>query len=209
MDFFKNTTLDLYLSTDEISIYRFDKAANGDLRYLSKKENISRVKIGEAYNLAWKNLQNEYSEKFSNSSIVRIFLLRGEINYLISRYRIVSSLVDTAISTTDNDIFKLALEEIEKWGFKINKESDLNSEMNKVLTSLKNSTNKIKRKKNELSEIDKEGVSKMTLAQQKSKLETGLGDGRIIDTKKTTVDEWHAYWEDLKAKTKPQKRNVK
>ena len=45
MDVIKSKNISLYKSLDDISIYRFDKALNGDLRYLSKKKDVEKIII--------------------------------------------------------------------------------------------------------------------------------------------------------------------
>ena len=188
-----NKTLELYRTLEEITVFRFDKAINGDLRYLAKEENVTYISIGEAYEEAWKEIFNEYVDKTKGTSIIRSYLLRGEINFLVSRFKIVPALVRTAESTTDTVVLKDALKEIELWGFKVNRSNDLDSELDKVLTALKNSQNKIKRRRQELKDIA--GSEKVpTFQEQKVQLHRILN--LDIDIKTCTMLEWIAYWDE-------------
>ncbi len=200
----RNKRVELYRSLDEITVYRFDKAIRGDLRYLAKVDNVTYVSIGEAYEVAWKEIINEYVEKSNASIFIQAYLIKGELNYLISRLDIVPFLVQTARSTTDTGIFKDSIREIELWGFPVNVENDLDLEMTKILTVLKNSKNKIQRRKQELKEIT--GSQKIpSIYEQKVQLHTFLGID--INLKETTMLEWIAYWKELDEEIRRRKKS--
>jgi predicted ribosome quality control (RQC) complex YloA/Tae2 family protein len=206
MGFRKRKNIELYSSLEEISIYRFDKIINGDLRYLANVENVTNVKISEAYKESWKKLYNEYASKTKNNTIVRVYLLLGEINYLSLRLKVVPMLIDIMISSTDIDIFNMAVEEINKWGFFINKEKPMRDEINKITKALNNSITKIKRKKSEYKELTKEKQESLSLIQQKIKLEVILGIK--IDVKRESVLDWLSYWDEVKIITERKKKSL-
>jgi len=190
----RNKSINLYRSLEEISVFRFDKAVNGDLRYLAKKEDVTSISIGDAYEEAWKEIFNEYVEKAQGTNIIKSYLLIGEINYLKSRLYIVPQLVKTVLGTSNNDAFKYCLREIELWGFRIDRSKGLDDQMTKVLKTLQNSKTKIKRKEAELQELN--GSEKpLTIQEQKVQLHRILGVN--IDLRVTTMLEWIAYWQEV------------
>ena len=201
----RNKSLELYRSLDEITVYRFDKAINGDLRYLSKKENVTKVSISDAYETAWKEIFNEYVEKSKGTNIIKSYLLIGEINYLKSRLYIIPRLVNTVLGTTNNDAFNHSLKEIELWGFRIDRSKGLDDQMTKVLKTLKNSRTKIKRKEAELKELN--GSEKpLTIQEQKVQLHRILGVN--IDLRVTTMLEWIAYWKEVDLLKQRKKKKI-
>ena len=190
----RNKSISLYRSLDEISVFRFDKAVNGDLRYLAKKEDVTSISIGDAYEEAWSEIFNEYVEKSKGTTVITSYLLIGEINYLKSRLYIVPQLVKTVLGTTNNDAFNFSLKEIELWGFRIDRSKGLDDQMTKVLKTLQNSKTKIKRKEAELQELN--GSEKpLTIQEQKVQLHRILGVN--IDLRVTTMLEWIAYWQEV------------
>lgn len=200
----KRKNIELYKSLEDLSIYRFDKVINGDLRYLSKEENVTHIKISEVYESVWSKLLDEYSVKTKNNSTVRIYLLLSEINYLSIRAITVSSLVENVLTSTHEHIVDLSIKEIEKWGFSINIEINLREQLNKILLVLKNSSTKIKRKTAEYKELTRGSEESLSLIQQKVKLERILGF--TIDIKKTNVLEWLSYWHEVKLITRKKER---
>ena len=56
-------------------------------------------------------------------------------------------LIDVALSSTDLDIFKMAITEIKSWGFSMDMNNPIVEETNKIIKALNNSITKIKRKK--------------------------------------------------------------
>lgn len=192
----KRKNIELHKSLEDLSIYRFDKIINGDLRYLANVENVTKVKISQAYNDVWKELYNEYAKKTKNNTTVRIYLLLGEINYLTLRFNIVPQLIDVVLSAVNKEIFELAITEIESWGFRLNKDAPIGKEIEKVIKAINNSQTKIKRKLEEYKELTKEKEKALSLVQQKVKLERILGF--TIDIKKTNVLEWLSYWDEVK-----------
>ena len=189
--------IELYRSLDELSIYRFDKIISGDLRYLSKKDDITYVKISDVYNDVWKDLYNQYAEKTKNNTTVRSYLLIGEINYLSLKLYIVPTLIDVVLSPTTKNQFLHTVNEIRNWGFPIDNDENLAERFKKISESLKNSKTKLKRKKAEYKELTKENENRLSIIQQKVKLERALGVS--IDVNKTSVIEWLAYWDEMES----------
>lgn len=196
MGFKKRKNIELYRSLEDLSIYRFDKIIHGDLRYLSKKENVTNVKISNVYNEVWKGLYNDYAAKTNNNTTIRVYLLLGEINYLSLRYKIVPELIDVALSSTDLDIFKMAITEIKSWGFSMDMNNPIVEETNKIIKALNNSITKIKRKRAEYKELTKKEEKALSIIQQKVKLERVIGIK--VDIKKDSVLDWLAYWDEFK-----------
>lgn len=204
MGFRKRKNIELYESLEDLSIYRFDKIINGDLRYLAKEDHVAKIKIDDCYKEVWKKLYNEYASKTKNNTTVRIYLLIGEINYLSLRRYIVPSLVDVILSATNVDVFNVAVDEVCSWGFSINKNKPIGEEIEKVLKAINNSGNKIKRKKAELEGLTEGKKNSLSLIQQKVKLENILK--LSIDIRKTSVIEWLTYWEEVELMTSKKKK---
>ena len=205
MGFRKRKNIELYDSIEDISIYNFDKVINGDLRYLAKTDNISKVKISDAYKNAWSKIYNEYASKSKNNEIVRIYFLLAEINYLRLRVQIVPKLIDVLLSAVDLDIFKLEVDEIENLRLSFNKENPLKEEVIKIQKVLKNSITKLKRKQHDYNELTKEKEAKQTIYQQKITLERGLGIS--IDIKNDSIAYWLSCWDELKKVIEHKKKN--
>jgi len=205
MGFKQRKVLGLITSLEDLSIYRFDKIINGDLRYLSRSANLGSLSVGQIYEQAWEKLYNEYVKLTKNNTTLRIYLLIGEINYLTLRYKIVPSLIDTVLSATDEKIFEGCIDEIEMWGFLINKDNPLEDELEKVVKALNNSLTKIKRKKAEYDDLTKKKEVELTIFQQKTKLERILGIN--INVKICSVIEWLAYIDEAKLIMKSKKNN--
>ncbi len=195
----RNKRVELYRSLDEISVYRFDKAINGDLRYLAKVDYVGQVSIDEAYKEAWSEIYNEYIEKTKGTNIIQAYLLKGEILYLRTRLEIVPALIKTVLSTNDNNVYKYSLREIKLWGFPIDDQNELSFELEMVRKAVRNSINKLKRKQEELKRVW--GDRKVpTIQEQKVRLHTILGVD--LNLKTTNMLEWIAYWEEAYAKQK-------
>ena len=167
----RNKRVELYRSLDEISVYRFDKAINGDLRYLAKVDYVGQVPIGEAYKEAWSEIYNEYIEKTKGTNVIQFYLLKGEIIYLRTRLEIVPALIKTVLSTNDDNVYKYSLREIELWGFPVDDQNELSFELEMVRKAVRNSRNRLKRKQEELKRVW--GDRKVpTIQEQKVRLHT-------------------------------------
>ena len=206
MDVIKSKNISLYKSLDDISIYRFDKALNGDLRYLSKKKDVEKIIIDVDFQNVWSDLINEYSIRTKNNTTIRIYLLIGEINYLESRNNVVPSLIQNIILSKDKEITKESIDHINRWGFPINSEKSINEELKKIMIAINNSYTKIKRKTAEYKDLTKDKGSQLTLIQQKLKLDRHLGVK--IDLKKDTVSYWLACWDELELLTSEKRKSL-
>mgnify|MGYP003643953718 CR=1 FL=1 len=206
MDVIKSKNISLYKSLDDISIYRFDKALNGDLRYLSKKKDVEKIIIDVDFQNVWSDLINEYSIRTKNNTTIRIYLLIGEISYLESRNNVVPSLINNIIKSKDEEITKESIDHINRWGFPINSEKSINEELKKIMIAINNSHTKIKRKTAEYKDLTKDKGSQLTLIQQKLKLDRHLGVK--IDLKKDTVSYWLACWDELELLTSEKRKSL-
>ena len=206
MDVIKSKNISLYKSLDDISIYRFDKALNGDLRYLSKKKDVEKIIIDVDFQNVWSDLINEYSIRTKNNTTIRIYLLIGEINYLESRNNVVPSLIQNIILSKDEEITKESIDHINRWGFPINSEKSINEELKKIMIAINNSHTKIKRKTAEYKDLTKDTGERMSLIQQKIKLEINLSLSYPINLKKTSVSGWLSYWDQLELITSQKRK---
>jgi len=206
MGIIKSKNISLYNSLDDISIYRFDKALHGDLRYLSKKKDIEKVEVDNYFQDAWSDLINKYSILTKNNSTIRIYLLIGEISYLESRNAVVPSLIQNVIMSKDKYITEESIKHLSKWGFSINTEKNLNDELKKIVTAINNSNTKVKRKISEYKDLTRDSGEKLSLIQQKTKLEINLSLSYPINLKKTSVTGWISYWEQLELLTSQKRK---
>lgn len=202
----KYKNIELYRSLEELSIYRFDKCISGDLRYLSKEEDVTHIKISDAYNDVWKDLYNQYAEKTKNNITISIYLLIGEINYLKLRIYIVPELINILLNPISKDQFIYAIQEIRNWGYAIDDDEDLTIRLNKILEAVKNSKTKIKRKKEEYKELTKHNGKPLTIHQQRLKLERGLGIK--INIHKDNVEYWLECWNELDRIIRLQRKKI-
>lgn len=194
----------LYNSLEELPIWKFDKIMKGDLRFLSKKEDVSSVEINDDFHKIWEELYNEYAVITQNNTSIQLYLILGELNYLNTKLKIVPELVNLILLDKELEIVNNAKKELKLWGFSINENNRLIDEVKIISLALENSKNKIKRKEDEYKEIIKEKEKGLSLIQQRVKLKRILGIE--INLKKESVLDWLAYWDEVKELTNQNKK---
>lgn len=185
----------LYLGTQDLPIYNFDKiSSSGDLRYLLIDwDERSEPKVPSVAENLWESILNQWYEKTLDSgSIVRLEL-ENEVSFLETRMQIVRGLVQILNEENKAEVFN----ELIGWKVRFNSNKplkDLFEKFNKVLRQMKSN---LEIKYGELETISTQSNnSDNSLIHQKISLQRGLG--LTIDTKKVPVDEWLILIDELK-----------
>lgn len=190
----------LYNSLDDLSIFRFDKISRGNFKWLIKEydteSNITDTDLPKNTFKIWEKLYLEYSELVKNPKTILIYVLTCEINYLETLQIVVGTLISQVAKGKPANIQKEYFDELHNWGFAINEDAAIESELIRLSNQLRGSNSKLDRKISEYKEaIKDDGSKKTTLIQQKVRLSMSLKMN--IDIHTTSVTEWIAFWNEL------------
>lgn len=213
--------LKYYRNCDELPIYNFYKIIEtksfsylykksrmntlyfyfrGKMEWLGTKTKIKLIKFKFSENKAWNELYEGYLEKFGDNETLRYYELIGEVMRLTTRYKVVFELLKAFTITSVNEkTLDLFIDALKKWGYKINKSKDIQSEIKRMYQKLKQSENRIRIKENELKELTKKNETEksLTLTEQQVKLEQGLGRNEI-NVKTISVTKWFVMINEFK-----------
>lgn len=186
----KNTNI--YTDLEVFPIYNFYKCLSGNLEYIYEER---KGEVTEEIEGLWAKLYDEYFELISNNEHQQYFRLVLEIEWLRNRLTYAPILINQLLKTPENDR-KEVIDELKKWRLPIKTENDIP----KCLDILNNSKTKIKRKEDELNELNNKNSklkdNGISLEEQSVKLQRRLGV--TPDIFKDSVIKWLAYWKELK-----------
>ena len=190
----------LYNSLDDLSIFRFDKISKGDFKWLIKEYDVGgEITDADLPNdtlKVWGKLHIEYCELIKNTEAILIYVLACEINYLEMVQIVVGNLIFQVAKGKPTEIQKEYFNELHNWGFTIDENAAIESEIIRLSNQLRASKSKLDRKRSEYEDAVKDdGSKKITLIQQKVRLAISLKMN--IDIYTTSVTEWIAFWNEL------------
>jgi hypothetical protein len=184
----------VYRNCSELSIFNFDIVyKTSDYRYLLVDfDGYNDVKLPKDIDQTWKNIFDEWVKASDNNEILYYYQLISEVAYLETRFKVAEILLQQILQREMSEsTLDTYIEMLSKWKYKYNKKNDKITELNRLFTQHKASTNKLGLKRSELKALNKnnngEGVS--TLESQAVTLEQITGKNNI-DPKTTSVLKW-------------------
>lgn len=155
----------------------------------------------------WGNIYNEYCKLSEDNKSLMYFSVASELVYLETRFLLGSEFLKHLVShLKEPTIVSMCIEELKKWKFVINKDKDLDKEIQRAFKALKGSKNKINLKRSELEKFKPDDDEEsMTLVEQIVKMEQALGRNEI-DPKKVSVAKWVAMNKELKAENEAKRK---
>lgn len=183
-----------YKDCESLSIYTFHKILEtGDYSLLLTEGTLD----SEELTRVWEDIYSQYCKLSEDNSSLMYFATASELLYLETRYNIGRVVAKQLIECRDiPKVVEVCASTLSKWEYPINLANDLDEEIEKVVVRIKQSKNKIDRKKTELEGYGSE-EEPMPLVQQAVKLARGLSKDKI-DVKTTMVDEWIYLMKELK-----------
>lgn len=182
----------IYTNLEVLPIYNFYKCLSGAMEYIY----IDRKgEVTEEILSIWDGLYDEYFKLISNSEHQNYFRLILEVEWLKNRLIYAPILINIVLKTPENDR-KVINDELRRWRLPINTVNDIP----KCLEILNNSKTKIKRKEEEIEDLNAKNSklkeNSISLEKQSVKLQRRLGV--TPDIFKDSVIKWLAYWDELK-----------
>lgn len=182
----------IYTNLEVFPIYNFYKCLSGVMEYIY----IDRKgEVTEEILSIWDGLYDEYFKLISNSEHQNYFRLILEVEWLKNRLIYAPILINIVLKTPENDR-KVINDELRRWRLPINTVNDIP----KCLEILNNSKTKIKRKEEEIEDLNAKNSklkeNSISLEKQSVKLQRRLGV--TPDIFKDSVIKWLAYWDELK-----------
>lgn len=186
---------DIYEDLDIIPIYNFDKCSKVDLRFMYEGK---KGEVTPELTEKWDELYNRYCELTAGNQTANYYRLIGEITWLEKRLVFVPVLLNILLKSANKDN-PYTLKELSLWGLPINKNKDLEKEVERVLKALNNSKTKLTRKISEFEDIkDKNEKAKeggTTIQAQAISINKALGVKP--DIYKDSVVMWLEYFNEM------------
>lgn len=180
----------IYNTCDELPIYFFYKILDEkELGFLYKNYNGKELTAKERAIAqdAFNNIIYEYSELTFSRKILNKFNAEVKITCMDFRYNASKKVL--LLYNVDGDFN--VLEILNKLGFSISKDGDIESQINRVIKQLKGLQNKIKIEKANYLKINKvKDEIKSNLEDQATALEMSLKVGYQLNTRVITVAKW-------------------
>lgn len=155
-------------------------------------DGYEEIEINETEaNELWNTIYSDYCKLSQDNKSLLYFATACELLYLETRFQIATRLVKQLIIRKDvPEAVTLYIEALRECKYKINPEKDLEKEIERIVTQIRQSQNKIRLKKDELDGFKpSEDEEPMSLTAQVVKLEQALSRNEI-DPKKTSIEKW-------------------
>lgn len=180
-----------YNSLDDIPVFNFfEIMEKGNYKWLfskPKKDILNPSK--ELYN-AWNNLYDDYVEKTQTAETTNYFQLSKLVAELETRYMIISALIHSLDEQNKETIGR----ELNAWGVIFNIKGKVSAQKENLERFLRASSNKMKRKRSELTTIT-ENDKKKAFNLYKDKITLESATGVKIDVYKMVMSEYIAVHE--------------
>lgn len=198
-----------FRSCDDISLYNFHKVLETD--------NYAFMVIGydgyddidfdeQTAKSHWGQIYNEYCKLSEDNKSILYFSVASELMYLETRYLLGAEFLKHLVKHLNEPVIvSMCIEELKKWKFVIDKDKDLDKEIQQGFKNLKGSKNKINLKKSELEQFKPDEGEGMSLTEQIVKMEQALGRNEI-DPKTTVVSKWIAMNKELKLENEAKRK---
>lgn len=184
----------VYEDIDEIPVYNFFKCCEGKLKYMY---NDRKGEVCKEVEDSFKLMYDKYCELTVSNKTLKYYRILGEVDYIEKKLNIVPVLVNLLIKTPKERSLEI-VKELKNWGFKVNINLPLKTQLESITQRLNNTKTKLNRKNDELKEFNNADREVISLPKQVVKLKTIL-KGVTIDINKDSISTWVAYWDEVES----------
>lgn len=193
--------LKCYRNCSELPIFNFYKMLkerNFSYLYVDY-DGYSELEPEDDFEDKWEVIYHEYLNLTGDAETMMFYELFAEVNYLTTRYDVVSDLLRIlAIEKVTDKQRSDYVDALRDWNYNIKRDRSFPKELLRMTKQLRASTNLLNLKKNELETLQakNKGKEDVSLTKQIVKLEQALGRNNI-DEKTTTVIKFILLMEEV------------